>query len=143
MAEEFRYFLRTALYIGVAGIAYWFASYEAAGTVLMATLVLALLAFIGVGLTLAPSGGPVPGARSGGVLGTINRFLGLSERERGNAPLQAGSEPIPMGSPWPIIAAAGFVLVGLGLVFGLWLIVPGLAVLAGAGLGWLLQLEGH
>ncbi|MGH2429289.1 MAG: hypothetical protein ACRDGV_10490, partial [Candidatus Limnocylindria bacterium] len=46
MAEELRFFLRTAIYAAIVAVAYWILSYEPAGTVLLAALALAVIAFV-------------------------------------------------------------------------------------------------
>lgn len=140
MAEEFRFFLRTALYVAGAGLVYWLLSYEAAGTVLLAALLVAIVAFVGVGLAFAGTGMPDDGRRVG-ILGRVNRLIGFHERPDTPGPLEGGPELVPLSSAWPVVTAAAFVLVGLGLIFGTWLIVPGVALLVIGGLGWLTQLD--
>jgi hypothetical protein len=139
MTEELRLFLRTALYAAAAGVVYWLVSYEPAGTVLLAALLLALIAFIAVAIALAPSA--VAGTRGRGALGIVNRVLGFDEPPNAAAPLEGRPELIPTTSPWPIISAAAAVLIGLGMIFGPWLLVPGVVLLAAAVVGWITQLD--
>lgn len=141
MAEEFRYFLRTAVWVVIAGIVYWLLSYEAAGTALLAFLLLALVAFIAVGVLMA--GGGWPAADTGRPLAWLNRVVGFHERADARAPMEAGAELVPLSSAWPVVTAVAFVLVGLGFIFGPWLTVPGVALLLVGGIGWLTQLDAH
>jgi hypothetical protein len=138
MAEEFRFFLRTAVWVAIAGAAYWLLSYEAAGTVLLGMLMLGVLAVVVVGRLLARTGPPADGA---GPLAWLNRVIGFHERADAPAPLEAGPELVPSSSASPIISAAGVVLVGLGLIFGTWLMVPGVVLMVVGGIGWLTQLD--
>lgn len=138
MAEEFRFFLRTGVWILIAGVGYWLLSYELSGTILLGALLVAILAFIGVGLVLAQAR---PVAEGSGVLAWINRVIGFHERADASAPLEAGPELVPSSSSSPIISAAAIILIGLGLIFGAWLIVPGVVLLLIGGIGWLTQLD--
>ena len=138
MAEEFRFFLRTGVWILIAGVGYWLLSYELSGTILLGALLLAILAFIGVGLVLAQAR---PVAEGSGALAWLNRVIGFHERADAPAPLEAGPELVPLSSASPIISAAAIILIGLGLIFGSWLIVPGVVLLLIGGIGWLTQLD--
>ena len=138
MAEEFRFFLRTGVWVVIAGVVYWLLSYELSGTVLLGALLLAILAFLGVGLALAQTR---PVAEGSGVLAWLNRVIGFHERADAAAPLEAGPELVPLSSASPVISAAAIVLIGLGLIFGAWLIVPGIVLLIIGGVRWLTQLD--
>ena len=144
MAEEIRFFVRSLLYLGPITVVYWLVSDEAAGTALLVALIVAFIAFIGLAIYLAPSAISDLRPAGGGArrtLGAVNRAIGFHERVDAPPPLEAGSEPVPLASPWPVIAAAAIVTVGLGLIFGGWLLLPGAVLLAAAGLGWLTQLD--
>jgi hypothetical protein len=151
VAEEVRFFLRTALYAAVIAVVYWFASreyegivlgYDWAGTTLLAFTVLACGAIPGAVLLLVRT------ARQGWTMGNgplprrirvaLNRLIGFGEvAGRTEAPLAGGPDLLPAESPWPIVSAVAGTLILLGLVYGAWLIVPGVVLLAiGAG-GWL------
>jgi hypothetical protein len=138
VAEEFRFFLRTGVYVAIAGAVYWIMSYEAAGTVLLGGLLLALLAFIVVGRALGRDSGAWP---EGGALAWVDRVIGFAERPVERAPLEAGPLVVPTSSPWPVVTAAAIVVIGLGLIFGPWLIVLGTVVLLAGGVGWLTQMD--
>ena len=145
MAEELRFFLRTALYVAAVAAAYWFVSYELVGTVLLAVLGIALAAFLAVVAALAPRTVDDIRARRGGVvrraLGSLNRVIGFHDPVDEAAPLEGGPDLVPLSSPWPILTAAGMVIVGMGLIFGTWLIVPGVVLMTVGGVGWLTQLD--
>jgi hypothetical protein len=146
MAEELRFFLRTAVYAVLIGAVYWFVSYEVAGSVLLAFVVLATLAFVAVAGVFArraprqvvPHDGS-PWSRAGRL---VNRLLGFEE-PRGAAaePLAAGLEPIPTASIWPPIAGVAALVSLLGLVYGPWLLLPGVVLSAGCVWGWITQLD--
>jgi hypothetical protein len=141
VAEELRFFLRSAIWVVGSAIVYWFVSYEPAGTALLVALGVAILAFISVVAFLArrtvdelrPGGGP---------LAMLNRVVGFHESAAAEAP-PLGADPgrIPLASIWPIVAAAAVVTIGVGLLYGAWLALPGLALGVVAVYGWLTQLD--
>jgi hypothetical protein len=152
MAEEVRFFLRTAVYSGVIALIYWFASYEPdgvpysydwAGTGLLAFTVLGAGVVVGgMMLTarsswhrrLVPREASVP-RRVGE---TLNRVIGLEHgsAEQVEQPFAGGPEIVSAGSPWPVAAAVAVSMVLLGLVYGAWLIAPGVVLLVVAVGGW-------
>jgi hypothetical protein len=149
MAEELRFFLRTALYTAVIGLIYWGLSYEWAGSVMLAFVALAtglvvVVFFLGVRATRGPlteeAGGPIRRLSL-----AVARLVGFAEPRgaAGAEPMAAGLEPIPLGSIWPLVAAAAVSLIGLGLVYGPWLTLPGIAVMAVTVWGWITQLDTH
>ncbi|MEO6577668.1 MAG: hypothetical protein ABIO99_02055 [Candidatus Limnocylindria bacterium] len=140
MAEEFRLFARTALYVGGAALVYWLVSFDAPGTVLLGALAVALLAFVAVGIALAPHDAATRGGS--GIVGLVNRYLGFHEWVDARPPLEGEPELVPLGSAWPILTAGGMVVAGLGLIFGAWLITPGVGLMVWGGVGWLTQLDG-
>jgi hypothetical protein len=150
MAEELRFFVRLAIYLIIADTIYWFATYEAVGSVLMGTLALGAIFFaVAAGLTTRRSGLPhgsltYPDGYSstrGGLLGRLDRTLGFGEPAREDGPLDIEDEPIPPSSIWPLVAAVGAFLLVLGLVYGAWFWLPGGAVLLVALWGWLTELS--
>lgn len=142
MAEEFRLFVRTALYLAAAGTVYWLVSREPAGTALLLGLLIGILAFVAAGLALAPGAGRDLRAAGGrGILGFVNRAIGFHERADAPPPLEGGPEIVPLSSAWPVVTAAAMVIIGLGLIFGSWLTVPGVVLLVIGGIGWLTQLD--
>lgn len=148
MAEELRFFLRTALYSAVIAVIYWFASYNTtiedgydwAGTGLLVATVLAtgaVVAVAGFFARRALHGEP------GSTLAVIGRWLLLSDPggEADHEPLETGLDPLPRSSAWPLVAAAAATIIALGLVFGPWLTLPGIALLAWTVWSWVTQLE--
>lgn len=147
MAEELRFFLRTAAYTIVIAVIYWFLSYETAGTVMLifvsfATAVVVTVFFFAVRATrgeLDPRGrGPLQRAGM-----AIARTVGFTEPSGAadDEPLAAGLEPIPAGSIWPLVGGGAATLLGVGLVYGPWLLIPGVAVAALTVWGWLTQMD--
>ena len=140
MSEELRFFLRTALYTGLITVVYWFVAYEWAGTVLLAALFGAALSFVLITTFI------VPATRSGrltapGLLGfTEGDGDGDGDGDRETA-LEIAEEGFPAASIWPVALALGGLFIGLGAIFGLWLLVPGIGVTLAAGAGWILQLK--
>ena len=145
MAEELRFFLRTALYVVVVAAVYWFVSYEPAGTVLLVVLGVAIAGLLAIVVALAPR--TVADLRPDGrgvlrrALGGLNRVIGFHEPRDRPAPLEGGPDLVPLSSPWPILTAGAIVVIGLGLIFGTWLLVPGVVLLGVSGVGWLTQLD--
>jgi len=121
-----------ALVLTAIGAIYWFASYENAGTVML--LVAAILAWwVGGYLFLRERAAPAP---------TIERTPAEAEQPTaaGEAPApSAGTvvaaeheaeEYLPHASVWPFVIGLGGAAIGVGIVVGLWVAVPGVAVLA-------------
>lgn len=114
MRTEALIFVGVAAFMGVIGAIYWFASYEDAGTTLLATT---------VGLGLIP----------GGFLLYRTRGMGSRPEDRPDAVPDDGAGVVgsfPEASIWPFVLAAGAALAGIGLVFGLWASLPGLLLIA-------------
>lgn len=139
MAEELRLFLRTGAWIVGAGIVYWLVSSEPAGTVLLGFLFVALLAFVLAGASFAPEA--VRGLRDARPLRFVGRLIGFEERVEDPPPLRSDPGVVPLASAWPVITAAALVVVGMGLIFGTWLLLPGIVLVAIGGIGWLTQLD--
>jgi hypothetical protein len=147
MAEEVRFFLRTALYTAVIGVVYWYLSYEVAGSVMLGFVAAAtgVIVFVVVASVRAARGDPA--GSSGGPVARIGRFglrvVGFTEPtgEADHEPLAAGLDPLPRSSPWPFAGGIAAFILGLGLVYGPWLILPGIAAIVGVLLGWLTQYD--
>ncbi len=102
---------------------YWFTSYEDAGSTLLLTT---------VGL------GAIPGAW----LIWISRRHPPRLEDRSDATIAEGAGRIgsfPESSVWPLGFAGGLSLVALGLVFGVWLAIPGLLVMLISIIGAILE----
>lgn len=157
MAEELRFFLRTAVYSIVIATIYWFASYaetgeyEWAGTVLLVFVIVSAGAFVLVAGIHAPEAWRriLPRRRDGEdspsgpsvLAGLLNRVFGMAEDPDivGRHPLEGGPERLPSASLWPLVGGAAAFLVALGLVYGAWLLLPGIAVGIAAVIGWIAQ----
>lgn len=130
VAEELRFFLRTALFTIVIGTIYWFVSYEEAGTALLAGIVASAVFFVVViaaGVRASRRGGRGPKA-----------LLGFADTGPDN-PLELAQDVFPTSSAWPLVISVAAALVGVGLIYGAWLWIPGAALgLAGAW-GWLTE----
>jgi len=132
MAEEVRFFVRIALFTMVIGTIYWFVSYEEAGTVLFAGIVASALTFaLVIGLRV---GAALRGGRG------IKALLGFEDSGE-ERPLNLDEDAWPGASMWPAGAALAFTLIGVGLVYGPWLWIPGLAVALSAAWGWLTEVD--
>jgi len=148
VAEELRFFLRTAAYTAVIGILYWIVSYEWAGSVMLAFVAVATgLVVVVFFLVVRTTRGPLGDDGRGGTLRraglAVARLVGFAEPRgaAGAEPLAAGLEPIPVSSVWPLVAAAAASMIGLGLVYGPWLTLPGVALAAITVWGWITQLD--
>lgn len=148
MAEELRFFLRIGLFLLATAIVYWFSSYDVVGTFLLAFVVLgAGFFFIVTGVSFrATRSEVVPGearSKTKKVVAIADRILGFEEDagETAAGPLSIEDEPIPQSSIWPVVVAVAALLVGLGLIYGGWLWLPGLLLAAVATWGWLTELE--
>ncbi|HJR44793.1 MAG TPA: cytochrome c oxidase subunit 4 [Actinomycetota bacterium] len=130
MPEEVRFFLRIAIFTIVITTIYWFVSYEEAGTLLLGGIIASAAIFMGLMLVA------VRGARSGRK--TPKSLLGFDETgpER---PLELTEDVFPALSPWPIVLSLGVTLVGVGLIYGAWLWIPGAALSLTAAWGWLTE----
>lgn len=147
MAEELRFFLRTGLYAWVIAVVYWFASYDPvsdsydwAGTALLVAVALAGIAVVAVMALFARR---AIGGRPGSTLAVLVRWLGL--RDPGGAaddsPLATELDPLPPSSVWPLFGGVAAALIGLGLVFGPWLWLPGIGLLGWTAWSWVTQLR--
>jgi hypothetical protein len=119
MISTARVFAISAAFFVVVGIVYWFVSYEPAGTLMFC---LWSVAFLFGSLFLR-----VAGAR-GAVAADDPRL-----RPQDAAGDWVGA--FPAGSPWPIVLALGLTCVLAGLLYGIWLVIPGVLVTVVALLG--------
>jgi hypothetical protein len=147
MAEEVRFFLRTALYSAAVGLIYWSISYEVAGSVMLAFVLLATGLVVGF-LTIAvrATRGELVAAERGPATRfvlTVLQTVGFVEPRTAalEEPLAARLGRFPRASAWPLIGGVGALLVGFGLVFGPWLLLPGIIVLALTVWGWITQFD--
>lgn len=124
--ESFFYLGVTAFFV-VIGAIYWFTSYEDAGTtMLVASALLGLLA--------------------GGYLLLQARKYPPRPEDRPDATLEEGAGPVdefPAPSIWPFVFAFGAVVFATGFIFGIWVILPGAAILAFGVVGMIRQSRGR
>ncbi len=138
MPEELRVFVRAALYLGLATAVYWFVSYEGAGTLLLGSLFFTCVLFAVMGRRL---GRPTE-RLSGGLLRRVASTVALDD-EGGDVPppLEIEEEPVVTASAWPLLGAFAAMLIGLGLLYGPWLWIPGAGLALGAAHGWITQTD--
>lgn len=129
MPEELRIFVRAGIYMALVTIVYWIVADEVAGTLLLGGLLLSSLVFV----ALARSIGRRPARRPS--------FVAFDEEGGEEAPLEIEEEPVVTTSAWPILGAGAALLIGLGLLYGPWLWVPGAALAGTAAYGWITQTD--
>lgn len=127
MRTESRLFIGVAAFFLVTAAGYGWRSREPAGTAVLtiAFLMSALVAFF---------------------LHTQYRRRGPRAQDREDAEIADTAGPLdffPPHSPWPVVVALGSVLLALGIVYGLWLALLGLGVLAPGVFGLVFQYAGR
>jgi hypothetical protein len=135
MTDEAGILLRVSIFGFVAGIIYWFLSYEWLGTVAL-LLLGAGPGFAGLILVLEQrQRGGTGESRADG----LRRLAGIPPQDppgpRDLAAEDLGVLPLP--TIWPLAAALGFTILFTGLIYGLWLVILGLGLLLYAAWGWL------
>ena len=135
MTDEAGILLRVSIFGFVAGIVYWFLSYEWLGTVAL-LLLGAGPGFAGLILVLEQ--------RQRGGTGesravAMRRFAGIPPQDppgpRDLAAEDLGVLPLP--TIWPLAASMGVAVLFTGLIYGLWLVILGLGLIVYAAWGWL------
>ncbi|MHB8959065.1 MAG: aa3-type cytochrome oxidase subunit IV [Candidatus Limnocylindrales bacterium] len=125
--EEIRYFGRLAIYALLVGGAYWFLSYEPAGTVLL----------IGFGLA---TGAAFVVLRRG-----VRQEHGGAGSEGGTAtseaPFADETGPVPTRSGAPLAVGFGIATVALAGAFGPWFLIAGAVPLVLGAVDWLRAAE--
>jgi hypothetical protein len=131
-----RVFLFIGAFVGVIGLIYWSTAYEESGVVML--LVAAVLAlWIAAYLWLQQRGGVGPAIEAEQAAGEAAAAEGRATAGTGTA--EGGEHYLPHASVWPFAIGLGAATVANGLVLGLWVTVPGVALLAlGVG-GFVLQ----
>jgi hypothetical protein len=114
-----KFFLGSAVFAGLVALAYWFASYEPAGTVLLGFMMGAML-FVSAYVVRSMRTTRLPGDRS-------------DIRPEEVAGLRIGA--FPTSSAYPIVIAGGIALFVGGLVYGWWMALPGLLLVAAGTIG--------
>ena len=107
------------VFFGIVGIVYWFWSYEDAGTMMLA-------------------GTSALGFLPGAYYFFWHRRMGQRVEDREDAAIEEGAGEInsfPGSSIWPFVMGMGAFLTLLALVFGIWLILPGIVLIVTALVG--------
>ncbi|MGC9478713.1 hypothetical protein CJD44_12315 [Streptomyces sp. alain-838] len=123
MKAESALFAGVSLFFAVSALVYGWFSAEPAGTAALAVscLMSALVAFF---------------------LWQRHRKDGPLPQDEKEAPVHVAAGPVaffPPSSAFPVLAAAGTALLGLGAVYGLWLFLIGAGVLVPGILGFVFQ----
>jgi Cytochrome c oxidase subunit IV len=119
MRSTSRVFAVLAAFFLAVDVVYWFVSYEIAGTMMFGLWCVTLL-FAALFLDAA--------AKQGAPEGDDPE---LRPEERAGEPVGIFSR----GSGWPVVLAAGLTVALTGLVYGTWLLIPGVVVTAAALIG--------
>jgi hypothetical protein len=107
------------VFFGIVGIVYWFWSYEDAGTMMLA-------------------GTSALGFLPGAYYFFWHRRMGNRVEDREDASIAEGAGEInsfPGSSIWPFVMGMGAFLTLMSLVFGIWLILPGITLIITALVG--------
>jgi Cytochrome c oxidase subunit IV len=135
MTDEAGILLRVSIFGFVAGIVYWFLSYEWLGTVCL-LLLGAGPGFAGLILVHEQR---QRGGTGDSRAAAMRRLAGIPPRdpvEREDLEAEdLGVLPLP--TIWPLAASLGLTIMLTGLIYGLWLIILGLGLLGYAAWGWL------
>ncbi len=129
MAEEVRFFGRLSLFAITAGVAYWFISYENAGTVLLLGFGIAT----GVAFVVLRRGQPAA-ASDAGAAGAAG---GSGEPGRPDGPFGDESGPVPTRSAAPLAVGFGLAVIALSGAFGPWFVLAGTVPLLIGATDWL------
>ncbi len=119
MKFEWRLMAGLGLFLAPFTALYWFTSYEVAGSLLLAGLVVGPL-LLGV------------------YLATVARKVGVRPEDRLEATMADGAGSVgtfPAPSGWPAVIALGAAQSAIGLALNGWLAVPGVALLLAGMVG--------
>ena len=119
MRVEALFLLGIALFFGLVGVIYWFWGYEQGGTMML------------IGTTAL---GLLPGS----YYFWWSRRMKPRPEDRTDASIEEGAGVIgsfPDSSVWPFVLGMGLFLLMLSIVFGLWLMPPGFALVISAAVG--------
>jgi hypothetical protein len=128
MPEEVRLWLRTAGFGLAIAVVYWFVSYEIAGTL--------LLVGFGLGGAFLAVFSATSLRRAGHhVQGPPWTWIGLASPDAPNV-LTDEESRLPSASFAPLAIGLAIAIAALGLVYGLWLVVAALPLLAIGARAW-------
>ena len=135
MTDEAGVLLRVSGFGLVAGIIYWFVSYEWLGTICL-LLLGAGPGFAGLILVLEQR---QRGGTGESRADALRRLAGIPPRDPpGPEDLEAEDLGVlPLPTIWPLAASLGVAILFTGLIYGLWLVILGLGLLGYAAWGWL------
>jgi Cytochrome c oxidase subunit IV len=123
MRTEAFFYLGIMVVFAAIGIIYWFTSYEDAGTVMLA-------------------GTALMGVLAGGYLYLQSRKYPPRLEDRADATVAEGAgdvDKFPSNTYWPLVLAFGAAMTASGLVYGIWLVLVGLALFAAGMIGWVAE----
>lgn len=106
--ESYFYFGVTAFFIAI-GTIYWFTSYEDAGSLMLAA-------------------SAVLGLMVGGYLFHLSRRIDPRPGDRPDATIAEGAGPVdsfPGPTIWPFVLGFAFTVLATGVIFGVWVLLPG------------------
>ena len=135
MTDEAGILLRVSIFGFVAGVVYWFLSYEWLGTV--------ALLLLGAGPGFAGLILIQEQRHRGGTGETravaMRRLAGIPPQDP-PGPEDLGAEDLgvlPLPTIWPLAASLGVAMLFTGLIYGLWLVILGVGLIVYAAWGWL------
>lgn len=131
-----RIFLAISAFVFVLGIIYWSTAYEESGTVML-LLSGGLSLWIGSYLWLRQR--EVTGPEVGKARTAVEAEAAAGDALPGAGRAEEGEHYLPHASAWPFAIGVGGATVANGLVLGLWVIVPGVALLALGVFGFVRQ----
>jgi hypothetical protein len=135
MTDEAGILLRVSIFGFVAGIIYWFLSYEWLGTVAL----LLLGAGPGFAGLILVSEQRQRGGTGESRAVAMRRLAGIPPQDP-PGPKDLGAEDLgvlPLPTIWPLAASLGVAMLFTGLIYGLWLVILGLGLIVYAAWGWL------
>ncbi len=121
-----RVFLFIGAFVAIIGLIYWSTAYEESGVVML-LLAAVLGLWIACYLWLRQRGAG-PAIEAGEAAGDAAAAEGRARAGTGTA--EEGEHYLPHASAWPLAIGLGGATVANGLVLGLWVIVPGVALMA-------------
>jgi hypothetical protein len=122
---EARVFFGVTAFFVVIGAIYWFASYEEAGSVMLAA-------------------SAVMGLVAGGSIWFLSRHSPVRSEDRDDATIADGAGPVdvfPLHSVWPFAIGLSATLFASGFAFGTWLVIIGGGALAIALIGFVREVR--